>query len=301
MMFRFLKWLMMSDTKQAYEQQQQPQMIFAYDPNQMQPQQYREPEPEEKWIDWRTFVLYGRANSLFFRIFSGKQYIMELEECHQQMMEELAEVRVIGTKHLIEQHRELWDKYNKIRSDLAEANAELEHQNKQTELALSMSTRTQKRNQVLRDHGYEEEAKQEQPKEGTQFASKNGNPGKENQIMLAAMDAYGIPKDVIARELKMQKSSVVTLASSMKKEYITVNNEEGFCIHFSEKYGKTVLNMDDMFADDWWRDEKGNAHLREQEPDVKEYADFDEGEEQDDFEEPPTLGRGVIVKGLPKY
>ena len=300
MMREFLSWLTLPDAQQQQQQmQQQPQVIYSYDPNQMHsvPEQQ---QSKDKWIDWRTFVLYGRSNSLWFRIFHGKQYIMELEECHQQMMDELAEVRVVGFDRLVERHQELLGEYDDIAKKLSVANAELKYQSKQTEIALGMSTRTQKRNQVLREHGYAEEVKQEQPKEDNKFTSNNGNSGKENQMILAAMDAYGIPKDVIAEELEMKKTSVVTLASTLKKEYITVNNNEGFCIHFSEKYDKAVLNLDDMFSDDWWRDEKGVAHPREQEPDVKEYADYDEDEEQDDFEEPPTLGRGVIVHSI-KY
>lgn len=303
---RFLKWLMLPETKQAYEQQQQPtqQPIFYYDPQQIyQPQQ--QPESPRHGVSWKTFMLDQGTKGLMFRIFSGKKYIEDLEECYMQLLEEKADSRLYDVSELLQKYNGLYHDYKALEVNLAVANAKLLHQNTQTDLALGMTTKAQRQAQLLREHGYEPVQK-EQQRDGNKFASANGNSKRENEMIIAAMDAYGISRKEIAEEIGVSIATVTTYASSMKKHYDTygVNNngEKKRMISFDSDYGGELWDLTEVYGDTWefTQDNEGNRKaIRIQDDEYEEEADY--LDEEEEYPEADSYShKGVIDRNI-KY
>lgn len=83
----------------------------------------------------------------------------------------------------------------------------------------------------------------QQPRNGTKFASKNGTSKKESMMMAAAYWENGYDAQEIAEQLQLSVGSVRSYLSTIKKHYRVEVGQHGKEIQFDKDFGSVCWNL----------------------------------------------------------
>ena len=83
----------------------------------------------------------------------------------------------------------------------------------------------------------------QQPRNGTKFASKNGTSKKESMMMAAAYWENGYDAQEIAEQLQLSVGSVRSYLSTIKKHYTIEIGQKGKEIQFDKDFGNAKWNL----------------------------------------------------------
>lgn len=218
-------------------------------------------------VSWKTFRTDPRViRSKWFN--PSRRYTQELQICYEQLLKASADNYLFDIESLKERYQDLHVRHCELQAELARYQGTETILRGQVEKALEYQTASGRKEEIYDSAGVEMPEQRAQKKVDNKFASNSGESRMYNMRMAAAMEAYNIPVENIAEELKIGVGTVKGYLSTIRK-YHSVRKDPltgHLCIRFTPPYsdGNRYLDydLDEMLGDEWEYDppEEGNDH-----------------------------------------
>ena len=208
-------------------------------------------QPEERdtpSLSYRNFIPDPRILDGRKKLRPSMQYTRDLQYCYMELLDYLGQNSLFDVASIREQYNFLHGHACELERLLQRTIGEKDALQARLDLALEWQTESGRKSEVYTENGYAPVEKKEQPRNGTQFASKSGRTGLENKKLVASMVAYDIDVEDIARELDLSVSTVYSYMSFTKNKYYTVDMEDGLHIQFQGDLGNDNWNLDKIYG-----------------------------------------------------
>lgn len=220
-------------------------------------------ERELPALSYRNFMPDPRILDGRKKLKPSMKYIRDLQYCYMELLDYLGQNSLFDVASIREQYNFLHSHACDLERMLQKTIGEKDALQARLDLALEWQTASGKKNEVLTENGYAPVEEKTQPRDGTKFASVDGLGFESKLKMIAAMIAYDIDRDEIAKELHIKRSTIESYYSQAKGNFFTGFADGKNYIHFQGKLGNDSWCLDDMFGK-LYKYEDGQNGNREQ-------------------------------------